>query len=167
MSYPTIGIFPAAGGLGGATLHTLLQICDPKQVVLISRHPEKLAKAAERGASTRKADFDDDASLEHAFEGVDVLNLISYPSFVVEHRVKVHKRAIDAARKQGVKTVRRALYPAVPWSHCCLVDHLLVPSFCGRLQHGFESLSHASPFANRGLPKITARTRSFFQLLDH
>jgi len=42
---------------------------------------------------------------EGAFIGVDILNIISYPSFVVDHRIKVHKRAIDAAVKQGVKTI--------------------------------------------------------------
>ena len=81
-----IGIFPAAGGLGGATLEQLLQIVDPSRVVLISRHPEKLKEHIKKGATPRQADYDAPDSFEGAFEGVDVLNVISYPSFVKDHR---------------------------------------------------------------------------------
>ncbi|WRT69941.1 uncharacterized protein IL334_006932 [Kwoniella shivajii] len=102
-----IAIFPAAGGLGGATLSHLLHTAkvDPSSVVLVSRSPDKLDKEANSGAITRKGDFDDPDSLKGAFEGVDALNLISYPSFQHEHRVKVAKAAIDAAISQGVKHV--------------------------------------------------------------
>jgi len=87
----TIGIFPAAGGLGGATLSHLLDTSrvDPSSVVLVARNPEKLRKEKERGVEVRKADFDESESLRGAFKGIDVLNLISYPSFEHEHRFQV------------------------------------------------------------------------------
>jgi uncharacterized protein YbjT (DUF2867 family) len=65
---------------------------DPKDVVLISRHPEKLQREHEAGATVRKADFDDPESLKGVFEGVKTLNLISYPSIEHEHRFEVSRR---------------------------------------------------------------------------
>jgi uncharacterized protein YbjT (DUF2867 family) len=59
----SIAIFPAAGGLGGATLSHLLNIYPPQKVTLVSRHPEKLEKEKKLGATVRKADFDEPASL--------------------------------------------------------------------------------------------------------
>jgi uncharacterized protein YbjT (DUF2867 family) len=87
----TIGIFPAAGGLGGATLSHLLDTSrvEPSSVMLVARNPEKLSKEKERGVEVRKADFDDLESLRGAFKGIDMLNLISYPSFAHEHRFQV------------------------------------------------------------------------------
>lgn len=82
----TIGVFPAAGGLGTATLEQLLKTVEPSRVVLISRHPEKLQEEIKLGATPRKADYDDPASFDGAFEAVDILNIISYPSFVKDHR---------------------------------------------------------------------------------
>jgi uncharacterized protein YbjT (DUF2867 family) len=125
-----IAIFPAAGGLGGATLSHLINTTEVEasSVTLISRHPEKLEKEKNQGATLRKADFDELETLDGAFEGVDVLNLISYPSFTHEHRYKVSslllphvlcisvlilnmmsvqvaKAAIDAAVASGVKHI--------------------------------------------------------------
>ena len=84
-----IGIFPASGALGGSTLNHLLSQVDPQQVTLISRHPQKLSFQGDQGTTLRKADFDDAASLDGAFEGVKTLNLISYPTFEFEHRAMV------------------------------------------------------------------------------
>jgi hypothetical protein len=95
-----IGIFPAAGGLGGAT-HTALTRTighDPKCVILVSRHPNKLEKEKAAGVVCRRADFDDESSFEGAFEGIDLLNLISYPSFQHEYRFKVSKANLYSMR---------------------------------------------------------------------
>lgn len=86
-----LAIFPAAGGLGGATLSHLLNTCkfDPASLVLIARSPAKLEEYRQRGVSTRQADFDAPESFKVVFDDVDALNLISYPSFQHEHRFKV------------------------------------------------------------------------------
>ena len=97
-----LGIFPAAGGLGGSTLAHLLQQVPATELVLVARNPENLSQEKAAGATIRKGDFDDIQTLEHAFDGVSTLNLISYPSFQHKHRFKVHKAAIDAALKSGV-----------------------------------------------------------------
>lgn len=84
-----IGVFPAAGGLGGSTVNHLSKQVPASQLVLIARKPEKLADFEREGATVRHADYDQPSSLETAFDGVDVLMLISYASFELEHRVKV------------------------------------------------------------------------------
>ncbi len=128
----TIGIFPAAGGLGGSTYRHLLKIVPNDQVVLISRFPKKIPESyVKAGVEVREAKYEDTpAELEKAFAGVNTLFLISYPSHVHEYRTKVrniecialkppkigrlltlamfhkvHLPAIDAARAAGVKHI--------------------------------------------------------------
>lgn len=84
-----IGVFPAAGGLGSSIVKHLLNLVPASQLVLIARKPESLSKEAAAGATVRHADYDDPATLDHAFDGVDVLMLISYASFEIEHRFNV------------------------------------------------------------------------------
>ncbi|CAI7576469.1 hypothetical protein PCG10_006395 [Penicillium crustosum] len=100
-----LGIFPASGGLGGSTLRHLLDQVPPKEVVLIARSPEKLSKEKAAGVTIRKADYDNIQTLDQVFDGISSLNLISYASIQNEYRFKVHKAAIDAARKSGVKHI--------------------------------------------------------------
>lgn len=84
-----IGVFPAAGGLGSSVVNHLLKLVPASQLILIARKPEGLAHAANAGATVRHADYDDPSTLDHAFDGVDVLMLISYASFEIEHRLTV------------------------------------------------------------------------------
>lgn len=84
-----IGIFPASGGLGGSIVNHLSNLVPASQLVLIARKPEKLEHLRQAGATVRQADYDEPTTLTTAFEGVDVLMLISYASFEIEHRVKV------------------------------------------------------------------------------
>lgn len=87
----SIAIFPASGGLGGATLSHLLDTVelDPSSLVLIARSPERLAKEEAQGAKVLKADYDHPETLDGVFKGVEVLNLISYASFQHKYRFKV------------------------------------------------------------------------------
>lgn len=88
----SIAIFPASGGLGGATLAHLINTAKvkPSSLVLIARSPERLDDEKSRGSKVLKADFDHPETLDGCFEGVDVLNLISYPSFQHKYRFKVY-----------------------------------------------------------------------------
>lgn len=88
-----IGIFPASGGIGGGTVKYISARVPAKDLTLIARSPEKLQEEREAGATVRRADYDDDASLAHAFDGVDVLFLISYASVEHQHRTEVWKPA--------------------------------------------------------------------------
>lgn len=84
-----IGVFPASGGLGGSIVSHISKLVSASQLVLIARHPEKLIDLSRAGATVRQADYDEPSTLKTAFEGVDVLMLISYASFEIDHRIKV------------------------------------------------------------------------------
>jgi uncharacterized protein YbjT (DUF2867 family) len=87
-----IGVFPASGGLGTSIVNHLSKLVPASQLVLIARKPERLENFKRDGAIVRHADYDEPSTLDTAFDGVDVLMLISYASFEIEHRVKVGKR---------------------------------------------------------------------------
>lgn len=84
-----LGIFPASGGLGGSTLSHLLGLVPANEVVLVARSPERLNKEETAGAIVRKANYDDAQTLDHSFDGISSLNLISYASIQNEHRFTV------------------------------------------------------------------------------
>lgn len=84
-----LGIFPASGGIGGSTLRHVLKLVSAGDVVLVARNPEKLSREENAGAIVRKADYDKPQTLDHAFDGVSYLNLISYASIQHEHRFEV------------------------------------------------------------------------------
>ncbi|KAL4801830.1 hypothetical protein BDV18DRAFT_148242 [Aspergillus unguis] len=100
-----IGIFPAAGGLGSSIIKHILNLVPANQLVLVARKPETLSELSDAGATVRHADYDQPETLEHAFDGVDTLMLISYATFEIEHRIEVHKKAILAAQASGVKHI--------------------------------------------------------------
>ena len=101
----TVAVTGASGHLGRQVADLLLDRVDPAEVVLLTRTPEALAAYAERGASVRRADFDEPDSLADAFAGVDRLLLIS--ALDLERRAGQHRAAIEAA---GVAGVRQVLY---------------------------------------------------------
>ncbi|KAJ5295613.1 hypothetical protein N7508_010434 [Penicillium antarcticum] len=105
MTSHRIGVFPASGGIGGSTVKYLLPRHPAENLVFIARSPAKLEFAAATGATVRKADYNTNADLEHAFHGIDTLFLISYASVEVEHRAERHRAAIDHAIRVGVKYI--------------------------------------------------------------
>jgi uncharacterized protein YbjT (DUF2867 family) len=62
------------------------------------------AKVKEAGIGVRHGDMTKPETLVQSFAGADALFLVSYPS-VGEERYKLHRNAIDAAKKAGVKHV--------------------------------------------------------------
>lgn len=111
MSTRDLLITGAAGKLGRATLEHLVAKVGASRIVATTRNPESLSEYAERGVDVRKADFDDSASLDAAFQGVQRLLIVStdaldYPG----HRFDQHKRAIESAIRAGVKHI---LYTSV------------------------------------------------------
>ncbi len=124
----TILVTGAAGHLGRAVVDHLLdtQKVDPARIVAASRDPAKLADLAARGVAIRKGDFDDAASLESAFAGIDRLLIVSTDALAVPgQRLTQHKTAIAAAVKAGVKHL---FYTSMPKPDDSLVsfapDHL-------------------------------------------
>ncbi|PYH90908.1 NAD(P)-binding protein [Aspergillus ellipticus CBS 707.79] len=128
MSSHTVGVFPAPGGIGGSTVKHLLPRLPPQNLVFIARNPAKLADASAAGATVRKADYDDEASLEHAFDGINILFLISYASVENEYRVERHHKAINLALRSGVTHIfYGSLGFAGPETSTSSVAHVMKP----------------------------------------
>ena len=85
-----VAVFPAAGKIGASIYTHLSELIPPRDLLLISRYPEKIpSRLVEAGVATRKADYHDADSLDRAFEGVSCLVLISYPSIESDYRFRV------------------------------------------------------------------------------
>ncbi len=98
-----LAVTGASGTLGRLTAHELLADPQGHEAVLLTRNPQQLAVFAERGAETRRVDFDDPSTFPDAFAGVDRLLLISTPA--IGHRVAQQQAAIDGAIASGVQHI--------------------------------------------------------------
>lgn len=96
MSKPTLLVTGASGQLGRRVVELLTE--QGANVIAASR-----SGAAYKGATARKADFDDPAGLDKAFQGVDRALIISTDA--IGRRTGQHRNAIDAAKKAGVKHI--------------------------------------------------------------
>ena len=115
----------AAGHLGRRIVELLLD-GKPGHIIAATRDTAKLADFAARGAETRRADFDDAASLDAAFAGVDRLLIISTDALGEDgKRLKQHLVAIEAAKRAGVKHIVYTSMPNPDNSHVTFApDHL-------------------------------------------
>ena len=96
----------ASGQLGQAVIRHLLETYAVKasDIVAASRDTSKLSALEAKGVESRTADFDDAASLDAAFAGIDTALLISTDALAVPgQRLTQHKAAVAAATKAGVK----------------------------------------------------------------
>lgn len=104
----------ASGQLGSLVIKHLLEIqkIAAADIVAATRDPAKLSDLAAQGIEVRKADFDDAASLDAAFAGIDRLAVISTDALAVPgQRQTQHKAAIAAAVRAGV---RHLVYTSMP-----------------------------------------------------
>jgi NAD(P)H dehydrogenase (quinone) len=102
---PTFLVSGAGGHLGRRVVENLLAARAGK-VIAATRDPAKLADLVAKGAETRRADFDDAASLDAAFKGVDRLLIIS-TDVIVEpgKRLRQQTAAVAAAARARVAHV--------------------------------------------------------------
>ncbi len=99
-----IAIAGATGQLGQLVIDAWLKRgADPAQLIAIGRSPEKLEPLAGKGLQTRVADYNAEASLVSALEGVDKLLLISGSE--VGQRTTQHENVITAAQRVNVKLI--------------------------------------------------------------
>ncbi|WP_159949177.1 SDR family oxidoreductase [Rhizobium sp. 18065] len=104
----------ATGQFGQAVLRHLVETNEvaPADIVAASRKPDALADWAAKGMNVRAVDFDDAASMETAFIGVERVLIISTDSLDRPgHRLTQHRAAIKAAEQAGV---RHVLYTSMP-----------------------------------------------------
>jgi NAD(P)H dehydrogenase (quinone) len=102
----------ASGQLGGLVVEELLARKVPaKDLILVSRTPntETMKAYAAKGASVRFGDFTKPESLAEAYAGGTKMLLISINAGGGQ-RPELHKAAIDAAAKAGVKLIAYTSY---------------------------------------------------------
>ena len=94
----------ANGQLGRAVVERLLVRVPAEQVGVSVRDPEKARGFEEQGVRVRRGDYDDPASLAHAFEGASKVLIVSSNNRG-EVAVRHHRTAIDAAKRVGVNRI--------------------------------------------------------------
>jgi NAD(P)H dehydrogenase (quinone) len=94
----------ATGQLGGAVVERLLARQPAEEIGVSVRDPAEANALADRGVRVRRGDYDDTASLAHAFEGAEQLLLVSAAA-TGEAALRQHRTAIDAARAAGVHRI--------------------------------------------------------------
>lgn len=94
----------ANGNLGKLVVERLLARVPADQIGLSVREPEKAKTWADQGVRVRHGDFEEPASLAHAFEGVTDILIIS-ASAVGDVAARRHRNAIDAAKSAGAKRI--------------------------------------------------------------
>lgn len=106
----TILVTGTSGHLGRLVVESLLENgTAPGDIVATARDLSTIADLAERGVTTRSADYSDPASLDAAFAGVDRALLVSGSE--VGQRVTQHTNVIDAAKRAGVELLA---YTSIP-----------------------------------------------------
>jgi NAD(P)H dehydrogenase (quinone) len=93
----------ACGRLGRLATGYVLEQLPPSDLILVTRHPERLAEHQARGVEVRFGDFDAPDSLPAAFAGADRMLLIS--TMDIGRRLEQHGAAIDAAVAAGVERI--------------------------------------------------------------
>ncbi len=103
MSHPLYAVTGASGQLGRLAVAALAARVGTAAVVAIVRDPARAAGLFPAGVVIRAGDYDQPASLEAAFAGVERLLLIS--SNAIGQRLAQHRNAIAAARQAGVARI--------------------------------------------------------------
>jgi len=93
----------ASGDLGRRITSLLLDHIGPEHVTLVTRTPEKITADLPSGVRVLQGDYRDRDALIAAYQGGDVLMLIS--SLDVAKRVPEHRNAIEAAKIAGIRHV--------------------------------------------------------------
>ncbi|MEY4475511.1 MAG: hypothetical protein RL248_1278 [Pseudomonadota bacterium] len=96
-----IAVTGATGQLGRFVISALLKKVPASKIIAAVRNPEKARDLAELGVQVRKADYNQPATLDSAFSGVDKLLLIS--SSEIGRRAAQHTAVINAAKCAKVK----------------------------------------------------------------
>ncbi len=109
----------ANGQLGRAIVENLLERVAVDQIGVSVQNPEKAHDLERRGVRVRRGDFDDAASLAHAFEGASQVLIVSAPR-LGEQALRQHRTAIDTAKAVGAQrilyTSQMAANPASPFA---------------------------------------------------
>ena len=96
----------ATGQLGHAIVEQLARLVPPSQLGASCRDPNQASALASLGVRVRRGDFEDGASLRHAFAGAQQVLLVSSNARATGgDTLAQHRTAIDAARAVGAKRI--------------------------------------------------------------
>ena len=96
----------ATGQLGHAIVEQVARLVPASQVGASCRDPKKASALAALGVRVRQGDFEDGASLRHAFEGAKQILLVSSNARATGgDALAQHRTAIEAARAVGAKRI--------------------------------------------------------------
>jgi NAD(P)H dehydrogenase (quinone) len=102
-----IAVTAATGRLGTAILRTLASRAGDVDLVAVAREPARIAQA---GVEPRAGDYASVPAMTTALRGINTALLVSAPVAGGSDRVSLHRNAIEAARRAGV---RRILFTSV------------------------------------------------------
>ncbi|MGG6311608.1 SDR family oxidoreductase [Paenibacillus macerans] len=94
----------ATGQLGAKVVEALLASLPAEQLAVSVRDPQKASALRARGVEVRRGDFNDPASLDAAFAGVDRLLIVSTQDDN-DTRIRQHSAAVSAAQRAGVRFI--------------------------------------------------------------
>lgn len=96
----------ATGQLGHGIVKQLLKRVPEKSIAVLVRDPSAAGTLASYGVEIRQGDYQDLASLESAFEGVDKLMFVSTTAF--SDAITQHRNVVNAAESAGVRHIHYA-----------------------------------------------------------
>ena len=165
----------ATGHLGRLIVERLVERLSSDQVGVSVRDPAKAAGLAALGVRVRQGDFNDPASLSHAFEGArQVLVVSSNARASGGDPLAQHRAAIEAARQAGAGRIVYTSHMAASATSAFppMLDHHATEAMLGEcgvpwtaLRHGFYATSGVALMGDAlqtGLveaPEPTARCR--------
>lgn len=118
-----IVITGATGQLGSLIVEEILKRVPAAQVAVSVRHPDKASALAAKGVTVRQGDYADIHSMKAAFDGAEVLMLVSGDADNAT-RISQHRNAIAAAKAVGVKRIVYTSYldndPASPFTFAAI-----------------------------------------------
>ncbi|MFP7170320.1 SDR family oxidoreductase [Terribacillus sp. 7520-G] len=94
----------ATGKLGSKVVKKLMETVPSENIAVSVRNPGKADSLRAKGVEVRRGDFDEPASLDEAFAGIDRLLLISADGDN-ETRIRQHTQAVEAAVRANVKFI--------------------------------------------------------------
>ena len=96
-----IAVTAASGQLGAAIVRATIEVEGRDNVVAVARTP---TKAQSLGVEVRPGSYDKPGELQHAFEGIDAVLLVSGMD-APDKRVVQHRNVIEAAKAAGVNKI--------------------------------------------------------------
>ena len=127
-------VMAATGEVGRATIQALIrQGTAPSQIVAAARSPNKAHGLFAPGVEIRQADYNDRASMESSFRGIETVVLIPTKTMPAPRCVE-HANALEAARAAGVKRIIfLSLQASTPQSQFIVAPFILFAECATRL----------------------------------